>query len=57
MSRKKKKSGDNSETVARLAVVTAVLSLVNVILQILHDWLTETQPGAEEGRTPPLHLG
>ncbi len=40
MSRKKKKSGDNSETVARLAVVTAVLSLVNVILQILHDWLT-----------------
>lgn len=40
MSRKKKKRGDNSETVARLAAITAVLSLVHAILQILHDLLT-----------------
>ena len=40
MSRNKTKNGDNSETVARLAVVTAILSLVNTVLQILHDWLT-----------------
>lgn len=39
MSRNKKKRGDNGETVARLAAITAILSLVNTVLQILHDWL------------------
>lgn len=37
---RKKKSGDNGETVARLAAITAILSLVHAILQILHDLLT-----------------